>query len=356
MDPLLFDAALIAMAVNCAGVAAMAVAKIWHRRSRRWRGVRRAHYVAALGELLSRGVIPTRPPRAWAADPVFHDAVGDYRDMLAGPETRLLDDLVEALEITPVLVERARRRFPLRSRLRAMTSLAELATPLNTADLAQFLSDRNPYMRIQAARGLARLGHHPSVVPILEAAARAKPWEASRLVDSLEAMGPDGTPEIIRWMRTEMLPDGRHRMVPLCARVLGIVGDGRAESMLIEMLRSPSTDWRLAAASALEHCGSDLSIAPLRAALADPSWTVRARAVVALGALAAHEAVPDMEPLLSDEVWWVRQNASTALVRLPGGLEALRRAANGDDGFGADAARVQLMLIGADETTAPNPV
>lgn len=346
---------VLALATVVASVALISV-KLAHRIMLKGRGVRSAHYIAALGEMISRKLLPADIPRRWAADPLFHDAVIEYRHLLSGEEREFVDHLIAEVGIVGVLQRRARWRWPRPVRLRAIAALVELAGPDQVPFLRFLLGDHNDYVRSHAAHGLARLGDVSSIPLILDLATRVRPWEAARLADALAAFDRRAVKPINEWILKHWDGDGSHvETIAQAARVLGLLGETSAETTLIEMLESDRLGWKVAAASALGRIASDTSRRALLKALHDDSWEVRARAVRALASLADGSVAPAIAELLSDSQWWVRQNAAESLGELPGGVAELQRALSSEDRFAADAARNQLaelrMLPAGTETT-----
>ena len=317
--------------------------KMAHRIILNSRGVRTAHYVAAVAEMIGRRYIPTDAPKGWRTDPVFHDILIDYRRLVAGEDGRFIDRMVEELGIVDALIPRIRRIFPQSSRLQAVSTLVELADGSAAPFLRSLLDDRNDYVQTHAAHGLARIHDLGAVPLILDLSTRVRPWEAARLTDSLIAFGPDAVPLIAEWVSDEMeSPRPSIEAVTQSARVLGFIGDNAAEPLLLRLLSSPNLEWRVAAASALGRVGTDDARTVLLAALADNAWEVRARAVRALAALADETVGPAVAALLSDTEWWVRQNAAETLAEIPGGLAHLLAALDSPDKFAADSALYQL--------------
>lgn len=345
MDERLTFLLAVTASVAAALAVLLAVIKVTHRALQRYRGVRTAHYIAAIGEMLSRGIVPSTPRPGWARDPLFHEAIADYRLLVTGADRKFVDTFVEALGVGEVLVARTARRFPRSARLRALSSLVDLATPRHRDALREMIDDHNPHVRMNAIRGLARLRDVESIPRILDLVTGVEPWEVARAGDALVDMGSGGVPAIVGWIEAHGARSVE--VVALSARLLGLIGDPTAESTLLHLLESPEPTWRMAAASALEHVGTDASVAPLRRALHDDDWRVRARAVVALGAMADPDVTDEVARLLADEQWWVRQNAAGALARLPGGADLLFIALDSDDPYAADAALHQLTTSGA---------
>jgi HEAT repeat protein len=347
------DGPIVTILAVTAGITAslavlLAVIKLIHREIQRYRGVRTAYYIGAVGEMLSRRILPARPRHGWAQDPLFHEAIADYRLMVTGDDRRFVDSFLEKLGIGDILVRRIRRRFPQASRLRALSSLVNLAAPRHLEALHDLIDDRNPHVRVNAVRGLARLGDVGAIPHILDIASRVRPWEAARTADALVEMGSKAVDPVVTWIAHQRIKSHPSvEVIALSARLLGLIGDPTAEPTLLALLQSSVPEWRIAAASALEHTGSDAAIEPLRLALHDDDWRVRARAVVALGAMADPAMIEEVAQLLTDEKWWVRQNAAGALARLPGGSERLVTALDSADAFAADSALSQLTTSGA---------
>jgi len=347
VTPLLETLLGITAAVTVGLTTALVLFKIVHREYLRWRGVRSAHYVAAIGEMVSRRMVPERTPPGWAGDPAFHDALAEYRLLLTGSERQLIDDLAARSGVLAFLVHRSRRRFPIGSRLRAVVSLADLATSRQRHHLRLLMQDRHAHVRVNAVRGLARMGDFESAGAILDQAVDAEPWEAARLSDSLVAMGVEVVAPTCQWIESRVAePEPPTRVIALACRALGVIGDPTAEATLIRLLSSSEPTWRVAAASALETVGGTASVEPLLDALDDRESRVRARATVALGASAEPRAARPVAGLLYDPVWWVRQNAARALGDIPGGTDHLLAAVAGPDPYAADAALHQLTLSG----------
>lgn len=339
------------LGLSAAAVASLSVilvaTKLANREIQRWRGVRSAHFVAAVGELVSRRMLPAKPPRAWGEDPLFHQTLADYRRLVTGADRDHVDTLAEALGAYDVLLRRVRRPHRLGVRLQALSSLVDLAQSRHTEVLRELAADRNSHVRVNAIRGLARLKDLEWIPWILNHATRSQPWEAARCADALVEMGGAAVPQICGWIENETEnPAGSVTVVGLAARVLGLIGDPTAEPILIELLESEQPDWRVAAASALENAGTPASIPHLLHAVEDRAARVRARVAVALGATAEPSVGRPLSGLLYDESWWVRQNAAAALSNLPGGTDYLLAALHGPDPYAADAALNQLTISG----------
>ncbi|MBX3174437.1 MAG: HEAT repeat domain-containing protein [Gemmatimonadaceae bacterium] len=165
---------------------------------------------------------------------------------------------------------------------------------------------------------------------------------AEALIDEW-ASAPDGTARVhclvgLRGLRRthdalfELVRETDHAMVRVAARLLGHLGDVRAEGMLLELQRHPDRAVRRDVVAALEHYKSPTSLDALGVALLDESVLVRARAVHAL-ATRGESALPNLLPLLDSEAdAEVLASAVMALARIgtPDCVQALVRVATGE--------------------------
>ncbi|MGQ0848826.1 MAG: HEAT repeat domain-containing protein [Actinomycetota bacterium] len=338
--------ALVLTIVTAVGTISLVCVKLAHRVILRGRGIRTARYIAVVGEMIIRRFIPRSVPRQWATDPLFHDALIEYRRLVKGAEREFLDEVVRRGGILHVLLRRGRGHLHPSRRLRAVASLVELAGREQIPYLRALLTDRNVYVRSHAAHGLARLSDPGAIPLILDLTVRVSLWEAGRLGDAMVSFGSPAVTPISAWVVANR--DTREEDIHAVAqavRVLGLIGDVTAEPLLVDLLRSPRRPLRLAAASALGRVATDRSRAPLLDALTDPSWEVRARAVRSLSALADASVAAPVAGLLTDARWWVRQNAAATLSEIPGGVAELIRALQSKDRFAVDAARNQLAEL-----------
>ncbi|MDX6661853.1 MAG: hypothetical protein QOJ55_2675 [Solirubrobacteraceae bacterium] len=251
------------------------------------------------------------------------------------------------------LVDQLGDRDPV-ARGEAALVLARLGHQLATHRIAGLLSDRDPDVRLAACRALALLATQQGAEALIAALAErqmpperiverlAAPWALQATLDAL-ANATSSLP-------VEAPARGAGRAIPFrasLARALGLVGDPRAGSALLQLLRGGSEEEQVNAARALGEVGSDEAPRALVDALGSASWPVRAQAATALGALGSSEAVPALAECLGDGAWWVRANAAGALRALgPSGLNALRQALDSEDRYARERAGEALALEG----------
>lgn len=328
----------LATLVLAAGLSLFVVKAI--RRTRVQRTLRRHNrYVDLIGDMLVRNELRRRSLRRLAKAKEFRAAILEYLRFLDGEERDRLVELARRIGMVEKLLEGL--RSPDRDRrARSVEGLAEIADVETLAPLVFALRDPVPEIQVQAASALARIGDPRAVRSILSAMDQAEPWAAQRFADALFQFGRDAVGGMTAYLTTA----GTYR--PLVARVLGLLGDLRAEPALIQSLSSDDLELRTRAAAALGRAGTPQSVPYLLDLLRDDRWEVRAQAATALGGSMDRAALPGLEKVLADQAWWVRHNAAAALVEIPGGVEALREALDHPDPYARDAAAAVLLSSG----------
>lgn len=346
-QPLVVAALLVALASLLLAVV-LFVVKYIHRRKQRAAGVRRALYIGALGELAARNTVPSAEIQGWPDDPTFLEVLFDFLAVVTGAERETLDELIDHLDLRNRLTGdllRARRRT---TKLRALSYLVEIADETLEPTFVMCLEDPVVEEKLHAARGLAQLGDADSVSLILDQMEQVEPWVAARLADEIVDFGPAAVSGLVNYLLlSEHDPHRDAELLRQVIRVVGLIGDLRAEPALITMLESPEPLVRVGAASALSDAGTPESVPALIRALEDEDWRVRARAANALGTFSDGRALEPLGQALRDPAWWVRQDAARALAEHLGGEQRLIAALSDEDPFARDAALSQLGIKGA---------
>ncbi|HZD22388.1 MAG TPA: HEAT repeat domain-containing protein, partial [Acidimicrobiia bacterium] len=141
--------------------------KVVHRRRAQRHKQRRQHYVGVLSSYLSDNVSEPITPEV-AKDPAFLDALIDIRGVVTGPALDSIEAIVANHGVTEELKRRLESRLPLGRRLRAAVALAEIGDSSAVDTMIRHLSDTEPEIRIECARGLARLKWTPAIDHIVE--------------------------------------------------------------------------------------------------------------------------------------------------------------------------------------------
>jgi HEAT repeat protein len=321
--------------------------KAVHRRRSRRRRERHARYVSLLSRHLSSAV-PLEPITASAVDDdAFLDAVIDIRNVVAGREVDTLAGVVDQVGLARRQVARLRSRFPLGRRLRAAVALAEIGDESTARVLIHHLSDREPEIRLQCARGLGRMRHEPAIDVILGRFGVEEPWVRARFADTLVSFGAKATWPLISYIRAKLRDEGNDGVVE-AIRVLGVIGDREVGLTLADLVRTAvDPEVRIAAIEALGSVGGPLAIRPLKHSFKSPDWRLRAKSATSLGHIGDPSVNRALSRGLEDANWWVRRNSAAALASLHGGEDLLFEAISWDDRFARDAAAEALADCGA---------
>lgn len=343
-------------ALTVASMAILFVVKVIRHRRIRQDGLRRAVYIAALGEVASHGTPSESNIAGWANDPSFAATLVDFLNLVDGAERSRLVDLADHSGLTARLAADLTGGRTVNPRLDAVSALSAIGSPSSLPALRAALADPIEEVRLEAAAGLARIGEAEDVEAVLRAMEHEDTWTAERMADALVDFGTTAVQALSNYVLLAgpaIDPVPRH--LPLVIRALGLIGDPSAEVALLTALRGEDPILRIKAASALgEPWNSRVTRALIRA-LSDPDWRVRSRAAAVLGDHRDPGALPALRAALRDEAWWVRQHAAESLSEIEGGTDVLFAALEDSDPFAVDAALARLMAIGAVEGATDDP-
>jgi len=338
--------AILGSITAVAGLSLFVYKLIRHRRER-FDEFRRASYIGALSEMATRSGYPLEMLRRWSPDGVFLETLLEFLKFLQGGERQNLLRLARELGIVERFVNELRTSTRRNKRVEAVKALAEFADPASADALLETLKDPVDEVRWQGAGALAKIGDPRAVRPLLETLQRETDWGANRIADTLVAFGSTAVPDLARYaLLSDPVLSANAAHLPLIARVLGIIGDVRAEPAMLSALEADDAELRIRAAAALGTVGSLTCVPPLIRTLRDPEWEVRAQAAAALGRQMDGRAIEGLRRSMRDENWWVRQNSAQALSEIPGGITALVGGLEDEDRFARDASIERLMAMG----------
>jgi hypothetical protein len=209
----------------------------------------------------------------------------------------------------PATLRRAMRSWLSGRRSRAATAMGDLRLSEGARELGRLLRDRDPRVRLAAARALGRIATPESARTLIGALEQGLLPE-QRLVEVLGQPWAAG-PLLLafRAPRTVAL------RVPL-ADALGRTGSAAAVETFVAAMPAAGTDLRIRMVRALTRIGSPAAVAAVRAAMSDPHGRVRAQAAWSLARLGDPAATALLEHGLHDSAPWVRANCTAALRRL----------------------------------------
>lgn len=292
---------------------------------------------------------------SWAAlEPIVVSMVRKLRGEARGVLVDLLDRRGTISRLTRRLGSRGAVR-----RARSAELLGLLGEHAPRGDLERLmLRDRDPEVRIVAARALGEVGD-PASAPALLSAVSGPSGVPMRIVArSLARLGPGAAPALVEAMTSA---DAPARAV--AAEILGLGGAVTAVGVLSShALRDPDDDVRIRCARALGRIGVPSALSVLRRCV-EPGEPAALRAVAAraVGDVGGPEAVRVLRPLLADDEHRVASNAARSLAGLgPVGLDVLREVvADGEPGatYAAEALAVRdLARPRLEVSPDPDPV
>ncbi len=221
--------------------------------------------------------------------------------------------LVDALEVAGVL-DRARRQagsFGATRRCRGVELLGRAARAGDRSVVEACLQDRDPEVRIVAARALGRIGDPAAAPALIAAAASDRPVPLAIAGQSLAELGP-GTTSLLE----AALVGGPPLAQALAAEVLGLLQTPSAVGALLEAV-GRGGEVQIRATRSLGRIGSPRAVPLLTDIVAhDPAWANRAVAARALGAIGDSSCVEVLARALDDERYEVAVNAGAALAQL----------------------------------------
>ena len=251
----------------------------------------RAAAICALGSLRDPDAIPTLIGAFAAGDGIVQDtailAMADLGDVGI-----------------PVLLE-ALQSEDTATRWAAVKTLERMRCVRAAPSVIPLLKDPATRVRGYAARYLGQCGD-PQAIPAL--------------AETIENTGDEGPAALLKFGES-----GREALRAVLARIptrthsilVSIRNlpdrDARFVPPLVELLRSESSDTRIAAARMLAYYRDDRAVPPLIAALRDGEKLVRQEIVQALGQIGDVRAVDPLIHALNDREWFVRCRAIDAL-------------------------------------------
>lgn len=345
LDRLVPLAALAVFSINAALVAVLILLKAVHRRLMARHERRRHVYIGILSRHISYENCTDPITASMAADPAFLDALIDMRNAVSGDEIATLRRIVDRHGVVEHQIKRLESSFPLGRRLRAAVALAEIGDESAAPALMRHLDDREPEIRIQAARGLGRIRWTPAIDPIVWRFHIETPWVRARFSDTLVGFGTVATWPLIAYIRINHRFESKGPVMAL--RTLAQIQDQQAVTPLLSILEeSEDLEVEIAAIETLGELGNPEALLALLSRLDSERSELRAKAAAALGWLGEPNALQSLRRMLSDGDWWVRRASAGAIARLAGGIDVLYQALDDPDPFAADAAAEALADAG----------
>ena len=343
---LAIGAMVMMFAVSVLLLFGVVILKWINNRRRAAHQTRRAEYLKLLSKHVAAPGSTDELTVEQAGDDAFIDAVIDLRQMLTGPASEELEGVIDRTGLVKYQAARLRSPFPLGRRLRAVVSIAEIGDARAARLLMQHLNDPVPEIRVQSARGLARMRYTPAIDLILDRFNKETPWVQSRYAESLALFGRDAVWPLTAYVRVHHNHPNDMGVTEII-RILGVIGDSEVGPALAELLyTAEDLEVHIAIIETLGLIGGPLALRPLRRMIQSSDWRIRAKAASAFAKIGDPSINPILSQGLSDSSWWVRRNCAAALASLPGGVDYLYDALDSMDEFTRDAAAEALADSG----------
>jgi HEAT repeat protein len=216
-------------------------------------------------------------------------------------------------------------------RARAAEVLGNLGETDAVPALCALLDDREPAVRVVAARSLGRVADPGAAQPLLHAVVGRHPVPPQLIAHAVVRLGLAAQGEVAGALEH---PDELVRATAM--EVLGLIGAVATAARVEVALRSDrSAEVRLRAARTLGRLGTRSALQPLLETVEpDRPTALRAVAAQALGELGSPAAAPALATLIADPQYLVANRAARALLRLGAAGAAVLEAAAAADQVG----------------------
>jgi len=213
----------------------------------------------------------------------------------------------------------------------AVKALGLINSTQSDRELAAALNDESEYVRIWAAKILAKRGNYSGKMTLLRilsntaqppkteqtgplaTLAKMKALAKGRIRgEAAKALAYFDDPELISILK-EAKKDDDGRVRDGAAVALALKGDRSEVIVFSSAIDDPDQGIRLAAVEALGAVGDPKSVSPLIQALNDNDESVRAAAAKALGQIKSSEAADALAEYLRDQSGMVRENSAWSL-------------------------------------------
>ena len=229
-------------------------------------------------------------------------------------------------------------------RLVGARTLALVGDESDLPAVRRLLNDRHPAVRLAATSIIIRIPDADAIEAVLDQAVASRRVVRHYAFDTLASVGSPVLP-VLRQRLDK--PHSTYELGDLI-RLAGTLHPPDLLDIIQHFSDHEDTGVRSAVARALGGFGDIAALETLRALLGDSSWQVRTRAASALGHIGSDRATQWLRQALRDANWWVRLRAAIALRQIgETGIDHLREAAEGEDGYAAEMARYTLGLTDA---------
>jgi HEAT repeat protein len=263
------------------------------------------------------------------------------------------DHVVDALSdgaraaVLKVVLEEMRAPDP-GIRARALEAAAALVLRDLRGAMMEMVNDHDHIVCVAACRALIAVDPELAIGEILRLVETEGVWAADLLADVVERNAITVSDALIA--RT-----GVWASTPALVTLVAASQSPFAVDTLVAALDNYDTATQMRAATGLATAGSLDAIATLQRLVHARDAEVRTAAAQALGTIGDRSAMSGLTSALDDGDRGVRLTAARALLKVPGGVELLRRAAADHDPLVAEAANSALLQSSDDDLDGREP-
>jgi HEAT repeat protein len=274
---------------------------------------------------------------------LLRDIVQDLLGSVRGDTRERLVNLLRTTSARDFCLADLRHRH-VATRIGAIETLALIPDPEIIEALRGMLDDREPDVRLAAARNLVGLGPNLTVDDLVGKLDIGVTVRSRALREIFRIFASHNASELIRLLESDP-PD---LIAALSIYALGAAQDYSAVAVIARHARCASMDVRAEAMRAFAVIGHPDAEPAVLQGLRDEAWEVRTEAAICAGRIPLPKAVPLLRERLDDIEWWPRFRAAEALRTIGGEGRATLELAR--TGVGRSASIADMIL--AEESAA----
>ena len=244
---------------------------------------------------------------------LLRDIVQDLLGSVRGGTRERLVNLLRTTSAREICLADLRNRR-VETRISAIETLALIPDPEIIEALRGMLDDREPDVRLAAARNLVSLGPNLTVDDLVGKLDIGVTIRSRMLREIFRIFASYNASELIRLLESDP-PD---LIAALSIYALGTAQDYSAVPVIARYAGRPSIDVRAEAMRALAAIGHPDAEPAVLQALRDEAWEVRTEAAICAGRIPLPMSVPLLRERLDDIEWWPRFRAAEALRAMGG--------------------------------------
>ena len=268
--------------------------------------------IKILHALRDETALPNVPARAEVEE--LLSIWNEYHSLLDGSARERLNEFARRTGLDHAARRMLASHRP-KTRLVALTAVANLRDRSFEPELQRFSRDRNSRISFIAVKALVRIDPIEGIPILVHALAERHDWSTAQVAVLLREAGPELHSAPLAGVAMSAPPSHR-------SRVVRFLEGAQAQDALPAVRRiletSPNEETICACLLVIARFCNPADLELVRSFLHHSSANVRIRAVTALGRICGNDDLDHLVQMLGDREWWVRYRAAQALAWLPG--------------------------------------